>query len=61
MLFLIQSGLLNFTAALVIALLGILTWNLGHDRFVATMNIFLCLLNIGLGIMNIAIHPAIWQ
>lgn len=61
MLFLIHSGLLSFSAAMIIALLGILTWNLGRSVPVAIMNFFLVVMNIGFGIMNIATHPGIWN
>ena len=61
MLFLIHSGLLSFTAALVIALMGTLTWNLGRSIPIAAMNIVLFAINIMFGIMNVMTHPGIWQ
>jgi len=61
MLFLIQSGLLSFAAALFIALMGILTWHLGRSVPVAIMNFCLAVMNIGFGIMNIVTHPGIWN
>ena len=57
----IHSGLLSFGAALFVAVLGIMTWNIGRSVPLAVMNFGFVLLNIGFGIMNVMTHPEIWQ
>jgi len=58
---LLHSGLLSFTAALFIAVMGTATWTIGRSVPVAVMNIGLVLLNLALGILQVATHPEIWQ
>lgn len=61
MMWLIHSGIFSFAAAFFIAFLGGMTWAFGRSVPVAVMNIFLVLLNIAFGVMNVATHPEIWQ
>lgn len=61
MMWLIHSGVLSFTVALFVAVCGIATWQIGRSVGLALMNFVFVLINIALGIMNIARHPEIWQ
>ena len=62
MLFLIHSGLLSFSAAVFISIMGILIWKMNRSVPVAMMNLGLVLLNVAFGVMDIVItHPGIWN
>lgn len=61
MMWLIHSGVLSFMAALFIAVVGIITWEIGRSPGLAIMNFGFVLLNIMFGIMNVMSHPEIWQ
>lgn len=61
MMWILHSGLFSFAAAIFIAVVGSATWQIGRSVPVAIMNGSFVLLNMAMGIMQVASHPEIWQ
>jgi hypothetical protein len=61
MMWLLHSGLLSFTVALFIAVIGIKTWHLARNPAVAFMNGGFVGMNVAFGIAQLMTHPEIWQ
>lgn len=58
---LLHSGILSFTVALFIAVMGVKTWDLARDPVVAFINGGLVGINVAFGIAQLMAHPEIWQ